>query len=151
MAEQEPIKEIVRVVGAVIVSERRDKVLLGQRSESQSHPLKWEFIGGKIEPGESPEEALIREVDEETGLKIEVGRFLDVVEADYRNYGRPSHQISFYECRRINGVAKLDPEIYNEVRWVRLDEIAELDWIDGNKGFAKRLAIHLTSPGFAVN
>ena len=57
-----------RVVAAII--ERDGKVLIGQRRRDDSHPLKWEFPGGKIEPGESPQEALQRELEEELASAI---------------------------------------------------------------------------------
>ena len=64
-------KLVVRVPCAVI--EHNGKVLAGQRSAALSFPLQWEFPGGKIELGETPEEALARELDEELGIQCEVG------------------------------------------------------------------------------
>src|ERR1017187_9649532 len=58
--------DMVQVVAAVLQS--GDKILVGQRMPQQSHPLKWEFPGGKVEPGESPEQALARELEEELGI-----------------------------------------------------------------------------------
>lgn len=135
----------IRVVAAVILNHRGNRILVGQRAENQSHPLKWEFIGGKVENGESPEEALCREVREETGLEIEVGRFLDVVEYDYRDLGRPSHQISFFECQKKSGVAKRDRAIYQDLKWVEFSKIDQLDWIEGNVEFANGLSDALGS------
>src|ERR1700736_164945 len=59
--------EMVEVVAAII--EREGKILIGQRKAEQSHPLKWEFPGGKVESGETPEQALARELEEELGVR----------------------------------------------------------------------------------
>lgn len=142
--ELEP--SLIRVVTAVIIDNKGEKILVAQRAETASHPGKWTFIGGKVEPGESPEEALRREVDEETGLKIRVGKLLGLAEVDYRNYGRPSHQILYYEARILNGVAKLLPEIHQDIKWVRVEDLPKLDWIEGDREFTKKLAVSLTAP-----
>lgn len=96
---------------------------MGQRAATASHPLKWEFIGGKVEPGESPEEALRREVFEETSLEISAGKLLGLAEVDYRNYGRLPHQILFFVARNLNGVAKLNKEIYQDIKLVKIEDL----------------------------
>ena len=69
------------VVAALI---RRDgRILICQRPPRQSHPLKWEFVGGKIEPGETPEQALARECREELGIEVQVGGLFMEVTHDY--------------------------------------------------------------------
>src|ERR1035437_8104845 len=65
---------MVQVVAAVLHSE--GKILVGQRMPEQSHPLKWEFPGGKVEPGESPEQALARELEEELGISGAAGEVI---------------------------------------------------------------------------
>lgn len=146
MERRESVENLIRVVTAVIIDNKGEKVLIAQRSKTASHPGKWTFVGGKVEAGESPEQALRREVDEETGLKVRVGRLLGFAEVDYRDYGRPSHQILYYEARILNGVAKLLPEIHQDVKWVKAEDLPKLDWIEGDLEFAKKLAVTLTSP-----
>ena len=58
---------MIQVVAAII--EREGRILIGQRRPEQSHPLKWEFPGGKVEPGETPERALTRELEEELAIR----------------------------------------------------------------------------------
>ncbi len=145
--QKETNYELVQVVSAVILNEAGDKVLVGQRSLKQSYPLKWEFIGGKVELGESPEEALKREVAEEINLQVAVGRLLDVVEVDYRQMGRPSHQILFYECRRLTKKATIDPDVYKAVKWVHVNDLPGLDWVEGEIEFAKKLVGGLETLG----
>ncbi|MBM3273567.1 MAG: NUDIX domain-containing protein, partial [Candidatus Sericytochromatia bacterium] len=73
MSQAEPIS----VVGAVI--RRGDAVLLTQRKPAQDEPLKWEFPGGKLQPGEEPQAALVRELQEELGIQTDVGPLFQVV------------------------------------------------------------------------
>ena len=64
-------KPVIKVVAAVI--ERNGRILVGQRRKSDSHGLKWEFPGGKVERGEKPSAALARELEEELGIQARVG------------------------------------------------------------------------------
>lgn len=73
------------MVAALIVGADGD-VLLTQRREDQALPLYWEFPGGKVEPGEAPEAALARELREELGVDVEVGRIWDVLFHAYPEY-----------------------------------------------------------------
>lgn len=68
---------------ACALIKKGDEFLITQRSEEMSHPLEWEFPGGKLFPGESPERGLIREIKEELNVKIEVEQLLPSVTHDY--------------------------------------------------------------------
>src|SRR5580698_9673837 len=74
-----------RVVAALL--RRQDQLLICQRGPQQAMALKWEFPGGKIEPGETSEQALARELEEELGIRAEIGAFVTKVEHTYRNGG----------------------------------------------------------------
>ena len=75
--------KMVRVVAAVIHSE--DKIFATARGYGEFKG-QWEFPGGKIEPGETPQEALVREIQEELDVKIEVGDLIDTIEYDYPSF-----------------------------------------------------------------
>ena len=81
------------VVAAVIV--RDGRVLLTRRLEGQHLAGLWEFPGGKLEGGESPEEALVRECREECGIEVEVGEIVDVT---YHRYPEKDVLLLFYRC-----------------------------------------------------
>lgn len=111
----------INVVGAVLV--RDGKVLAAQRSESMSLPLMWEFPGGKIEPGETPVEALRRELKEELLCDAVVG---DHVETTEHNYDFGTVILSTFFCT-LNGE---DPQITEHagIRWVSVSDLLDLEW-----------------------
>ena len=86
------------VTAAVIVKEGR--VLLARRPPEGRHPGAWEFPGGKVEPGESPEECLAREIAEEMGTKVTVGRRLASVTHDYHDL---AIELIAFECAFAGG------------------------------------------------
>lgn len=138
--------KVVDVVAAVIFNDKKDKVLVGQRSEVQNYPNKWEFIGGKIEIGELPEEALRREIKEEIGAEVTVGKLLDITEVDNLERNQLSHRVFFYECHKLEGDIKLDRAVYQKVKWIGVNNLTQLDWIEGSIGIAKKLAGNLALP-----
>jgi 8-oxo-dGTP diphosphatase len=89
------------VVAALI--ERRGHILLSQRRADQSWGLRWEFPGGKVEPGEDPREALVREIREELGCAIRVGDVVDVVFYPYPDFDLV---MPVYRATIVRGVAR---------------------------------------------
>lgn len=85
-----------KLVVAGLVTDSRGRVLITQRRADQAHPLEWEFPGGKIELGEAPEQALVRELGEEVGARVQVGSIWDVLHHDY---GAFEVLMLVYHCR----------------------------------------------------
>ena len=111
----------IRVVGAMIEAEGR--YLITQRPPKATLPLLWEFPGGRVEPGETDQEALARELAEEMGIAVEVGDRVIHVEHAYQAY-----DIDFcvYRCRHVGGAIK--HHRVHDHRWVRPDELDQYDF-----------------------
>ena len=113
--------KIVRVVAAVIVSE--GKIFATQRGYGEFKDG-WEFPGGKIETGETPEEALAREIKEELDTEINVDEFIDTIEYDY-----PSFHLSMdcFWCSIKEG--KLTLKEHEAAKWLDLQTIDSVEWL----------------------
>lgn len=136
-------ENLIRVVGAVIFNSERTTVLVGQRAPNTTHPGKYEFPGGKIEAGETPEEAITREILEELGLEVEPGDILHTAFEDLENLGRPTHEIFYIECRLRDGFDELriDSNSHQTVEWIEVGRLTNLDLFEADKEFAQELAI----------
>jgi len=111
----------IRVVGAMI--EEGGRYLITQRPPKASLPLLWEFPGGRVEPGETDQAALARELSEEMGIVVEVGDRVIHVEHAYEAY-----DIDFcvYRCRLVAGAPR-HVRIHDH-RWVRPDELDQYEF-----------------------
>ena len=111
----------IEVAAAVIMKD--DRILATQRGYG-GYKDSWEFPGGKLEPGETPEEALVREIREELKADINVGELLDVVEYDYPEFHMKMY---CYLCTLAS------PEItlveHEAARWLSADELESVDWL----------------------
>lgn len=110
----------ITVVGAVI--EVGGEVLCARRSTGPLTGL-WEFPGGKVEPDESPQAALAREIDEELGCRISVG---DEVTTTSYAYDFGVVTLTTYRCELVAGVPQ--PNDHDEFRWLPPGRLQELDW-----------------------
>ncbi len=113
----------IHVVCAVI--EQNGLILCAQRSETMALPLKWEFPGGKIEPGEAEEPALKREIQEELNVEIEILERMP--EHDYAYTPEKVIRLIPYRCT-IKNVSQLQAREHAELRWVDRKKLLELDW-----------------------
>lgn len=111
----------IAVVAAIIVAD--GKVLATQRGYGE-YKDKWEFPGGKIEPGETPTQALRREIREELSAEISVDRFVCTVEHDYPTFHLTMHN---YLCHIASGHLQLLE--HEAARWLDLDHITSVDWL----------------------
>ena len=128
----------VRVVAAVI--RKDDKIFATQRGYGEFKGM-YEFPGGKIEKGETPEEALKREIKEELGVTIETDGFIATIEHDYPDF----HLImDCYYAHVVEGVIKANEHM--ALRWISVDEIAGLEWLPADwkvLPFVREKAMHL--------
>ena len=122
------------VVAALILN--KGEILIGQRKAGQRHELKWEFPGGKVEPGESPREALRRELQEELDIEATVGAEIARYEHAYR--GRPPILLIFYRVSRYQG--ELRNQVFEQIRWENPLRFPEYDFLDGDLDFVRRIA-----------
>ena len=126
-------RRIIEVVGAIIKD--NDRYLVGQRAAHKSQGGLWEFMGGKIEPGETPERALRRECLEELALEIENERIIDSV---VHEYPEKTIRLTLIECNPENGSVPQALE-HQAVRWVSLEEMNKLEFAPADRELINRI------------
>lgn len=111
-------------------------VLVGQRRPTDRHPLKWEFPGGKVEFGETPQQALVRELREELAIEAHVGGELARYEHDYPNGSRV--HLLFFAVSSYTG----EPfaKVFEQIQWVPIKDLPGVDFLEGDFDFVRRLA-----------
>ena len=115
------MKKRITVVGAVLT--RDQTILAAQRSSTMSLPGMWEFPGGKIEPDESPKEALLRELKEELLCSAEIGEHIQTTEHEY-DFGIVI--LTTYYCSLTGDEPRLTE--HSEIRWIHVAELDRLNW-----------------------
>ena len=135
--------ETVRTVVAAVIERSDRRILIGQRRRNDSSPLKWEFPGGKMEEGETPEAALCRELREElraTLLKsIELGR----VQHKYAERDE-WFEIRFFAAALADYA--VEPITFEQIAWVVPKELGQYDFLAANKQIIARLATGQIKP-----
>ncbi|MFC2091046.1 (deoxy)nucleoside triphosphate pyrophosphohydrolase, partial [Bacteroidota bacterium] len=101
---------------------KESKLLLAQRSEQMSHPLMWEFPGGKLHKGESPEKCIKREIMEELHVRIEVEQLLPSV---IHNYGSKTVKLIPFICSLVSDEIRLVQ--HRAYTWVSKNEVTDYD------------------------
>lgn len=120
------------VVAAVI--ERDGRVLIAQRKRTGQHPLKWEFPGGKVEAGEAPETAVVRELEEELGIAARVDA--EIMRYEYQYPGRPPILLIFYRVTEFTGEPRnLD---FEQIAWVERGGVPDYDFLEGDAEFIRK-------------
>jgi 8-oxo-dGTP diphosphatase len=115
---------------------REGRVLVCQRREVDKHPLKWEFPGGKVEPGESPEQALVRELREELEIEATIGAELAVSDHQYPN--GTCVRLLFFAVPHYAG----EPagRVFKQICWTAPRDLEKLDFLEGDLDFVRRFA-----------
>jgi len=132
-----------QVVAGIIL--KNDKTLICQRTRYQSMPLKWEFPGGKIEPGEGQEAALRRELEEELGIQATIGTKVATIVHTYGNGA--AVELHFFAVEKFEG--GIQNRIFHDVRWVSKAEMPEYDFLEADVALVKDIAagkVPLTGP-----
>ncbi len=130
------------VMAAII--QQGDQVLLCQRKEG-ALAGKWEFPGGKIENGETPEDCLIREIQEELGISIQVG---DIFQAVHSHYEHGDFLIIGYLAEHIGGSISL--RVHSAYEWVDVRRLDDYDLADANIPIARSLKEKRNSTGASM-
>jgi 8-oxo-dGTP diphosphatase len=122
---------MVAVVGAAIV--RDGRVLSARRTAPSETAGRWEFPGGKVEPGEAPETALVREIREELGCAVEITGWLP------GEVPIGERHVLTIALAALVGWGDPDPHEHDEIRWLTADELDDVDWLEPDRPFLPHL------------
>ncbi len=131
---------MLQVVAAII--ERQGEVLICRRQPKQPHALKWEFPGGKVEPGESPPQALARELEEELAIRQAAGR--EIHRYAFAYPGKSPMELIFFQVDSF-----LDEpvnRVFHEMRWAAPAELETFDFLEGDLRFLRWFAREARPP-----
>ncbi len=130
-----PDARTVRYVVAALIL-RGGEVLICQRRADQPMAHKWEFPGGKIEAGETPEQALVRELDEELGIRARIGSSVARIRHTYRSGG--AVDLQFFAVHQFDG--ELTNNIFQTVQWCALRDLPSFDFLAADRDLVRDLA-----------
>lgn len=124
-------------VSCAIILNQDEEILVAQRSTKMSMPLKWEFPGGKLEPDETAEECLLRELMEELNIMVQIVKKLPVNVHSYSNF---SIELIPFLCRYVKGAMLLKE--HAQIKWLHPTELLALDWADADVPIVKNYLHH---------
>jgi 8-oxo-dGTP diphosphatase len=125
---------MTNVVAAII--ERNGEILICQRRQDHAHPLKWEFPGGKVEPGELPTDALRRELDEELAIEAVIGP--EVTRYEFSYPGKQAILLIFYRVSEFTGEPR--NRVFAQIRWETPARLRDYDFLEGDVDFVRTLS-----------
>jgi 8-oxo-dGTP diphosphatase len=143
---------VTTVVAAIIV--RNSRLLICQRRRDKAFPMKWEFPGGKVEAGELLTDALLREISEELGVRIEIGREVERVQHRYAELSAPIEIVFYFAklAKQDNSIGLSNEEVASELAafnasgafkkivWATAAELLEYEFLAANSALVGRLA-----------
>jgi 8-oxo-dGTP diphosphatase len=124
---------LIQVTAGVIA--HHSTVLVCQRAAGGHHAGKWEFPGGKVEPGEGLQDGMRRELEEELGIDAEIGAVLWRSEHEYA--GRAPFALTFFAVLGYRGT--ITNRCFADMRWVPVAELGSFDFLDGDRDFIMQL------------
>ena len=127
----------IEVAAAIIIKDR--KVYATQRGYGEWQGW-WEFPGGKIEPGEQPQDALKREIMEELNAEIEVGQLLDTIEWDYPAFHLTMH---CFICKMKSEHLQLNE--HNDAAWLTKDTLGSVKWLPADLTILEKIETHINT------
>lgn len=123
---------MTEVVAALIWD--NDRFMICQRPANKARPFLWEFVGGKVEKGETKDQALIRECKEELDITLEVG---EVFTETVHEYPDIAIRLTVFNAKIAEGVPKLIE--HNDLKWITSDEIPQYEFCPADVGILKRI------------
>jgi 8-oxo-dGTP diphosphatase len=133
----------MKVIVAAVIERSDRRILIGQRRRDDTSPLKWEFPGGKIEPGETPEAALARELQEELSATLEKCVELGRTRHKYATMSEEL-EIRFYAAGIKEG--KITPNEFEQIVWALPKELGNYDFLAANSQLIAQLATGRLKP-----
>ncbi len=126
------MKRVITVVAALITN--KNQFLICQRPQNKARGLLWEFVGGKVEPGETKQKALIRECQEELGITIQP---LDIfIKVDHK-YPDIKVHLTIFNAVIVQG--EITKKEHNDIRWITPDEIDNYEFCPADKAVLEKI------------
>ena len=123
---------MTEVVAGILEAEGR--ILICRRRSDQAHALKWEFPGGKIEPCETPQQALVRELREELGIESEPAR--EIMRYEFAYPGKKPILLIFLRVPAWTG--EIEDRIFDTILWESRENLKDYDFLEGDEPFISR-------------
>jgi 8-oxo-dGTP diphosphatase len=127
-------RKTIRVVAAVL--EKDGRYLITQRRATAVLPLMWEFPGGRVEPGETDQQAVKRELLHRLGVNVEVGKLISFVSHPYEHY---VVDLFLYECTLADPESALEPRAVNAFKWVASNEFDQYPFTPADEASMNKL------------